>query len=232
MRQLIYIIILFFVTEANGQNELIIPISTAREYRISFDTQTFFRQQLKLLKQLKLDNLKSRENKYSYRLLNATQAIDVWTFDHNQYFGTLTNYASRCKDNKSFEIKKIYSNKIKIDSLVARQIFTIIDTLTEYYDSLKNSIVFFPVGLDGQELLLESSSFKKYDFRIFYWSKEMFTDTRLKNVVGLKPLITYLYDNFNIDKYYETLKLPHKATLIRQGFNGVKIGVLSKDGYD
>ena len=224
MRAFISIVMTFFIFSVYGQTGKVVTIPTYKNYKNEVDTTLWFKWKYDLAKQINLKNLQTSTDNFHFRFWTDIQALDLWTIDHNLYFGTVTNYAQRYDDKLLqkgiYKVDKIYSNQITIDSSKARLIFNVID---------RNSIVNIPTddkingwrqGFDGEEFLIETSSQKQYDFKT-YWSPRMFADT-LKQAKQIQTLVDYLFTDFKIYDYYQKLKLP-EGNYKRNGIQGIQI---------
>jgi len=207
-----------------GQSGKVVTIPTYKNYKNEVDTTLWFKWKYDLAKKINLKNLQTSTDTFHFRFWTDIQAIDLWTIDHNSYFGIVTNYAQRYDDKLLgkgvYKIGKVYSNQVIIDSLKARQLFNIID---------KRSIVSIPTddkingwrqGFDGEEFLIETSTPKKYDFKT-YWTPRIFADS-LKEAKEIQTFVDYLYTEFKVYDYYKKLKLP-QGSYQRNGIQGIEI---------
>ncbi len=223
MRTFISIVCLIFTSCVFGQNKLI-NIPTYTNYQNQTDTTLWFKWKSLLAEKLALSNLQTSTDLFHFRLWTDIQAIDIWTADHKIYFGTITNYAQRYNrklfDKGKYEIDKVFSNKIQLDSFEARQIFEIVDTLNILNIPTDNKIKGWQKGFDGTEYIIETSNQRQYDFKT-YWTPSMFADTLIE-AKEIQTLVDKLFKDFKIASYYDKLKLPER-NYEREGIQGVRI---------
>jgi len=224
MRIFIFISITFFFSSAFGQTKKIITIPTYTNYKNEVDTNLWFKWKYELAKQINLKDLQTSRDTFHFRFWTDIQAIDVWTTDHNLYFGVLTNYAQRY-DNKLlrkgiYKIGQVYFNQVTLDSSKARQLFNIIDRLSIVNIPSDGKVNGWRQGFDGEEFLIETSSPNQYDFKT-YWTPRIFADTLIE-AKQIQTLVDFLYKDFKIYDYYKKLKLP-EGSYQRNGIQGIQI---------
>ncbi len=223
MRASIYIIYLLFAGSAFGQNK-IINIPTYRNHQSQTDTTLWFKWKYSLAEKLNLSNLQTSNDIFHFRFWTEIQAIDIWTVDRSKYFGTVTNYAQRYNRklyNKGiYQVDKVFSNKINLDSFKAKTIFNLLDTLNIVSIPTDDKIKGWQKGFDGTEYIIETSNKRQYDFKT-YWTPSMFADT-LMEAKQIQTLVDKLFKDFKIGSYYDKLKLPD-GNYKRDGIQGVKI---------
>jgi len=228
MRPFIFIIYLLFASSAFGQTK-IINIPTYKNYQNQTDTTLWFRWKDSLAKQLNLSNLQTSSDIFHFRFWTDIQAVDIWTTDGNSYFGTVTNYAQRYNQKLYrkgiYQVDKVFSNKINLDSSKARNIFNLLDTLNIVGIPTDDKIKGWQQGFDGIEYIIETSNKRQYDFKT-YWTPSLFADT-LMEAKQIQTLVDKLFNDFKIGSYYDKLKLPD-GNYKRDGIQGVKIQTSSE----
>jgi len=223
MRTLTSIICLVFASTVLAQTK-IINIPTYLNYQNQIDTILWFKWKYSLAKKLELPNLQTSNDPFHLRFWTDIQAVDIWTIDHKIYFGTITNYAQRY-DSKLFkkgtyQVDKIFSNRIQLDSSIARKIFYLLDTLNIVNIPTDDKIKGWQQGFDGTEYIIETLNERQYDFKT-YWTPSIFADTLIE-AKQIQTLVDKLYKDFKLSSYYDKLKLP-KGNYKRNGIQGVKI---------
>lgn len=224
MRVINFIVIMLFSNAVYGQAEKIINIPTYKNYKNEIDTTLWFKWTYELAKQINLKDLQTSTDTFHFRFWTDIQVVDIWTIDHNSYFGLVTNYAQRYDDKLLrkgiFKIGKIYSYQMTLDSTKARQLFNTINKLSIVGIPADDKINGWHQGFDGEEFLIETSTPTQYDFKT-YWTPRIFADT-LKEAKQIQTFIDYLYSDFKIYNYYQKLKLP-KGSYQRNGVQGIEI---------
>lgn len=224
MRAFISIVISFFICSVYGQTGKVVTIPTYKNYKNEVDTSLWFKWKHDLAKQINLKDLLTSTDTFHFRLWTDIQAIDLWTIDHNSYFGAVTNYAQRYDDKLLrkglYKIGKVYSNQVILDSSKAKQLFNIIDKLSIVDIPTDDKINGWQQGFDGEEFLIETSTPKQYDFKT-YWTPRIFADT-LKEAKQIQTFVDFLYKDFKIYDYYKKLKLP-QGSYQRNGIQGIEI---------
>ena len=223
MRTLTSIICLIFASTVFGQTK-IINIPTYTNYQNQVDTTLWFKWKFALAEKLELLNLQTSRDTFHFRFWTDIQALDIWTIDGSSYFGTVTNYAQRY-DRKLYkkgiyQVDKVFSNKINLDSSKARQIYVLLDSLKIASIPTDDKIKGWQQGLDGTEYIIETSDKTHYDFKT-YWTPSVFAD-KLIEAKQIKTFVDKLFGEFKIGSYYATLKLP-EGNYKRDGIQGVKI---------
>ncbi|MBN8675305.1 MAG: hypothetical protein J0L56_14330 [Chitinophagales bacterium] len=215
---------MLFSSAVCGQAEKVINIPTYKNYKNEIDTTLWFKWKYDLAKQINLKNLQTSTDTFHFRFWTDIQTVDIWTIDHNSYFGLVTNYAQRYDDKLLrkgiFKIGKIYSNQMTLDSTKARQLFNTINKLSIVGIPTDDKINGWHQGFDGEEFLIETSTPTQYDFKT-YWTPRIFADT-LKEAKQIQTFVDYLYSDFKIYNYYQKLKLP-KGSYQRNGVQGIEI---------
>lgn len=224
MRAFIFIVTFFFISSVHGQTEKVVSIPTYKNYKNEVDTTLWFKWKHDLAKQINLKDLQSSTDTFHFRFWTDIQAIDLWTIDHNSYFGIVTNYAQRYDDKSLrkgvYKIGKVYSNQVILDSSKARQLFKIIDKLSIVNIPTDDKINGWRQGFDGEEFLIETSTPKQYDFKT-YWTPRIFADT-LKEAKQIQTFVDFLYKDFKVYDYYQKLRLP-EGSYQRNGIQGIEI---------
>lgn len=223
MRTFISIFYLLIAGYVFGQTKIInIPIF--RNNQNLTDTSLWFKWKYSLAEKLSLSNLQTSNDTFHFRFWTDIQAVDIWTIDHNIYFGTVTNYAQRYNrklfNKGTYQVDKIFSNKIQLDSSIARQIFYLLDTLNIENIPTDGKIKGWQQGFDGTEYIIETSNKRQYDFKT-YWTPSMFADTLIE-AKKIQIFVDKLYKDFKLSSYYNKLKLP-EGNYKRNGIQGVKI---------
>jgi hypothetical protein len=223
MRTFIFIGITFFGISVFGQQK-IISVPTSKNYKNKIDTSLWFKWKHDLAKQINLKDLQTSTDTFHFRFWTDIQAIDIWTIDHNLYFGTVTNYAQRYDDKLLrkgiYKIGKVYSNQVALDSSKAKRLFNTIDKLSIISIPPDDKINGWRQGFDGEEFLIETSTPTQYDFKT-YWTPRIFADT-LKEAKQIQTLVDYFYTDLKIYNYYQKLKLP-EGSYQRNGIQGIEI---------
>jgi hypothetical protein len=224
MRPYFFIVITFFIGSVYGQTTKVITIPTFTNYKNEVDTTLWFKWKHELAKQINLKDLQTSTDTFHFRFWTDIQAVDIWTTDHNSYFGMVTNYAQRYDDNLLrkgvYKIGKVYSNQVALESSKARRLFNIIGKLSVVSIPADDKITGWRQGFDGEEFLIEISTVKQYDFKT-YWTPKIFADT-LKEAKQIQTLVDYLYTDLEIYTYYQKLKLP-EGSYQRNGAKGIEI---------
>jgi len=223
MRTFISIIYLLFAGSVFGQTK-IINIPTYKNYQNQIDTTLWYKWKYALGEKLALPNLQTSNEIFHFRFWTDIQALDIWTSDGNSYFGTVTNYAQRYNrklyKKGIYQVDKVFSNKINLDSSKARQIYFLLDTLSIVNIPADDKIKGWQQGFDGTEYIIETSNKIQYDFKT-YWTPLIFSD-KLIEAKQIQTLVDKLFKDFKIGRYYDKLKLP-EGNYKRDGIQGVKI---------
>jgi len=215
---------ILFVLSAFGQTGKVISIPTFKNYENKLDTTLWFKWKHELTKQINLKNLQTSNDTFHFRFWTDIQAIDIWTVDNKTYFGTVTNYAQRY-DNKllrkgTYQIDKVFTNQINLDTSKARKLFTLIDTLSIISIPSDEKISGWQQGFDGEEFLIETSTPSYYNFKT-YWTPRIFADS-LNEAKRIQIFVDFLYKDFKLYDYYQKLKLP-EGSYRRNGIQGIQI---------
>ena len=214
----------FFICSVYGQTLKVVTIPTYKNYKNEVDTTLWFKWKYDLAQQINLKNLQTSTDTFHFRFWTDIQAIDLWTIDHNSYFGVVTNYAQRYDDKLLrkgvYKVGKVYSNQVFLDSSRAKLLFNTIDKLSIVAIPTDDKIKGWQQGFDGEEFLIETSTPNQYDFKT-YWTPRIFADT-LKEAKQIQTFVDFLYNDFKIYDYYKKLKLP-EGSYQRNGIQGVEI---------
>jgi len=220
----------FFISSVYGQTKKTVTIPTYKNYKNEIDTSLWFKWKYDLAKQINLTDLQSSTDTFHFRFWTDIQAIDIWTIDHNLYFGIVTNYAQRYDDKLLrkgiYKIGKIYSNQVNLDSAKAKQLYSIIHKLSIVDIPTDDKINGWGQGFDGEEFLIETSTPKQYDFKT-YWTPRIFADT-LKEAKQIQTLVDYFYNDLKIYNFYQKLKLP-EGSYRRNGIQGIEIKSINQN---
>jgi hypothetical protein len=223
MRAPILIIYLLCAGSAFGQTK-IINIPTYKNYQNQIDTTLWFKWKDSLAEKLNLSNLQTSNDIFHFRFWTDIQAVDIWTTDSSTYFGTVTNYAQRYNrklySKGIYQIDKVFSNKINLDSSKARKIFNLLGTLNIVNIPTDDKIKGWQHGFDGTEYIIETSNKSQYDFKT-YWTPSLFADTLIE-AKQIQTLVDRLFNDFKIGSYYDKLKL-RDGNYKRDGIQGMKI---------
>jgi len=184
MRKFTTTICLLFASAVFGQTKTI-NIPTYTSYQSKGDSTLWFKWKYSLAEKLELPNLQTSKDTFHFRFWTDIQALDIWTFDYATFFGMVTNYAQRY-DSKllkkgTYQVDKVFSNKIQLDSSEARNIFQLLDTLSIVNILTDDKIKGWQQGLDGREYIIETSNKSQYDFKT-YWTPSIFADTIIEAV--------------------------------------------------
>ena len=232
MRAYISIVMTIFITSVFGQTSKVISIPTYKNYKNEIDTTLWFKWKYALTKQINLKDLQTIADTFHFRLWTDIQAIDIWTLDHKIYFATVTNYAQRYANKLLrmgvYQIDKVYSNQINLDSSKARQLFVFIENLSIVSIPTDDKINGWRQGFDGEEFIIEISTPSQYDFKT-YWTPRAFADT-LKEAKKIQALVDYFYKSFKLYDYYQKLKLP-EGSYQRNGIQGIQINTTNQDNF-
>lgn len=205
-------------------------IPTYKNYKNEIDTSIWFKWKDDLAKQINLTDLQTSTDTFHFRFWTDIQAIDLWTVDHNLYFGIVTNYAQRYDDKLLrkgiYKIGKVYSNQVTLDSSKARRLFNTIGKLSILTIPTDDKINGWRQGFDGEEFLIETSTPTQYDFKT-YWTPRIFADS-LKEAKQIQTLVDYFYTDLKIYNYYQKLKLP-EGSYQRNGIQGIEIKPLNQN---
>ncbi len=226
MKTVFFIGMILFINSVYGQTKKVITIPTTINYKNEIDTSLWFKSTYDLVREINLKDLQNSTDTFHFRFWTDSQAVDIWTIDHNSYFGQVTDFACRYNDKLFrkgiYKIDKIYSNQFSIDSAKARQIFDFIDFHSIGAIPTDDKIKGWGQGLDGQEYLIETSTSTTYDFKT-YWSPWVFVDS-VNEARRIQALAEYLYNDPKINDYHQKLELP-KGHYQRSGIPGIKIKI-------
>ena len=209
---------------AYGQTEKVITIPTFKNYKNELDTTLWFKWKYELTQKINLQNLQTSTDTFRFRFWTDIQALDIWTVDNKIYFGLVTNYAQRY-DNKllpkgTYQIDKVFSNQITIDTSKARKLYNLIDKLSIVSIPTDDKIKGWQQGFDGEEFLIETSTPTHYNFKT-YWTPRIFADS-LNEAKRIQTFVDFLYKDFKLYDYYQKLKLP-EGSYRRNGIQGIQI---------
>lgn len=161
------IIIFFFFFEISFAQTKSIHISKSKYD----DTLLMNKKHLERENVLKLEHLITSKNIFHFRFWGESQTVDIWTKDYKIYNGILTNYIDTYVPyNEKKEISKTFSNKVLIDTLVARQIFGLLNSIINIppQDSIKE----WKKGFDGTIYSFENYTPSFYSLKS-YWAPSM-----------------------------------------------------------
>jgi hypothetical protein len=224
MRTFIFIVTTFFTFSVLAQTVKVVSIPTYTNYKNEVDTTLWFKWKYDLAKHINLKDLQTSTDTFHFRFWTEVQAIDIWTSDHNTYFGLVTNFAQRYDDKllrmNIYKVGKVYSKQFVLSNFKAKTLFNIIRQLSIDTIPSDNEINGWKQGFDGVEFIIENSTPYKYDFKT-YWTPRIFADS-LVEAKNIQAFVDYLQYDFRIYDYYKSLKLP-SGTYQRNGVQGIDI---------
>jgi hypothetical protein len=143
------------------------------------DTSLWFKWQQEKYAKVGLPNLTNSYDSLHFRFSTETQAIDIWTADFKTFNGTFANFTTSSDPNKYKKenppADKFYSNKDKLDTATARQVYNIFNELSIFSIPTGDSIEGWHLGNDGDEYLIEYSTPTNYSFKE-YWTPSYYKD--------------------------------------------------------
>lgn len=210
MKYFLLIVFTLSIQFSNAQFSKVITIPFSIKPGQNKDTSFRFKEYSKLRESLKLVDLLTSKDKFHFRIWSASQVVDIWSFDNEKYFGTVTNFAERYSEkslsNGEFIIDKFYTQVKPLDSLVTKYIYQSITSLNILQIPTDNQIKDWSIGFGGEEYLIEFSDFGNYSFKE-YWTPRNYAAT-ISEAKRLDKFVEYLFQDLKIKKLYSSLKLP------------------------
>lgn len=153
------------------------------------DTSLWYKWRTELGEKLQLDKLVNSTDSLHFRFWQDGQAVDIWTNDYKTFKGTVTNYLkkyskiSSCKENTKHQ--KVYTNKIPLDTLQAREAYNLIIEYSLFTIPSEEKIKEWTKGKDGVTYLIEISTVNSYTFKSFWEPASQ------KNIVEAKKIVAF-----------------------------------------
>jgi hypothetical protein len=212
---------LFISFTSFSQEKKSIEIPT---FQTQTDTSPLFLSTNKLRQQINLPDLRESKDSFHFRFWTDIQAIDIWTTGKGIYQGSITNYAQRYNEklprHGKYEVDKVFSNHFALDTVIARRIFNMLETLSIITIPTDDKIKGWKQGFDGIEFLIETSSPITYSFKT-YWTPSVFADS-IAEAKKIQILASGLFEHFRLGKYYQKLKIQN-GHYKRNGITGIYV---------
>jgi hypothetical protein len=149
-----------------------------------------------------VDLLKSKEALH-IRISSEFQVVDIWTDEQDRFIGTLVNFTMRVNSYQTSDslAKRILSNKIILDSAMAKQVYNSFMDLSINAIPTDSQIRGWNAGDDGLEYTIEYSTPTTYSFKE-YWSPFHFTD-KIKEARIIQTFVDQTEKYLHLRKSFE-----------------------------
>lgn len=188
MRNLFFLTLFFLVPAlGKGQHKTISIPETIKKY----DTAYWSNRIKEDSNEAGLPNLIKTNDALYFRYSTDVQSIDIWTEDFKNFHGTFANFTigNTYKRDKKKLPREFYFDVRPIDTLEAKEIYTLFSSLKVFNIPSQDSISGWKQGCDGMGYNIEYSTPHYYSFKS-YWSPN--AEGNLKEAVIMDTLINKL----------------------------------------
>ncbi len=153
------------------------------ETYVNGDTTYWYKYQMQEFNKANLENLIYTKDSLHFRFSSEHQAIEIWTKNYKDFFGTLTNY-TRGNTVEKKEKEQFFSQKIELNGKRARQIYKLFSENLIFSIPTQDSIKNWESGEDGITYFIELSTPNYYSFKE-YWTPSCYE----KDIKEAKKLV-------------------------------------------
>lgn len=173
------------------------------------DTSLWYKWQQEKYHMAGLPDLVSSGDNLHFRFASEIQALDIWTSDFKEFFGTLTNFTRSCNENSNPKSQKFFSSKSNIEKGIAKEIYNIFNKLLIFSIPPDDSLPGWRSGNDGKEYYIEYSTPMKYSFKT-YWTPYVYKG-QIKEAEQIDNLVEQLEALLKMKKCFVDFiyTLPH-----------------------